>query len=116
MPRISNIGLDTNITGSDKLLGSDEAGNTKNFKVQDLSSFFATNSGSHKHHQNSASATWTITHNLNLTDYLPCVNIKLSGGGTYNNVQSMGVVTYLTADSLKVEFATVQSGYAYIKS
>lgn len=116
MPRISNIQLDATVTSSDKLLGTDEAGNTKNFKIQHLSSFFATNTGTYKHHQNNASDTWTITHNLDLTDYLPIVNIKLSGGGTYNNVQAMGVVTYLTKDSLKIELADAASGYAFLKS
>ena len=116
MPKISNIQLDTNITNSDKLLGSDEAGNTKNFKVEHLSAFFANNAGSFKHHQNNASDTWTITHNLDLTDYLPQINVKLSGGGTYNNVLAMGVVTYLSKDQLKIEFSTANSGYAYLKA
>ena len=44
------------------------------------------------------------------------INVKLSGGGTYNNVQAMGVVTYLTKDSLKIEFSTANSGYAYLKA
>jgi hypothetical protein len=116
MPKISNIQLDTNITSSDKLLGSDEQGNTKNFKVEHLSAFFANNAGSFKHNQNNASAVWTITHNLDLADYLPQVNIKLSGGGSYNNVQAMGVVTYLSKDQLKIEFSTSNSGYAYLKA
>ena len=116
MPKISNIALDQSISASDKLLGSDESGNTKNFKIQHLSAFFATNTGTYKHHQNNSSDTWTITHNLDLTDYLPHVNIKLSGGGTYNNVQAMGVVTYLTKDSLKIEFANAKSGYAFLKT
>jgi hypothetical protein len=42
MPRISRYANDQSISDNDKLLGSDEAGNTKNFKVSDLSNFFGT--------------------------------------------------------------------------
>jgi hypothetical protein len=45
---------------------------------------------------------------------LPHVNIKLSGGGTFNNVQAMGVVTYVTKDQLTISLADAHSGYAYI--
>jgi len=115
MARINNYGQDANVTENDKLLGSDESGNTKNFSLSSLSAFFASNVGVKKHHQNTASATWTITHNLDLEDYLPCINIKLSGGGTFNNVQAMGIVTYLTKDSLRINFLDAKSGYAYLK-
>ena len=115
MPRISRIQNDTSITDNDKLLGSDEAGNTKNFKISDLSNFFAENAGVYKHNQNSASATWTITHNLDLEDYLPHVNVKLSGGATFNNVQAMGIVTYVNENQLTINFIDAKSGYAYIK-
>ena len=115
MARINSYGLDANITDNDKLLGSDESGNTKNFSISSLKTFFESNTGVKKHHQNNASATWTITHNLDLADYLPCVNVKLSGGATFNNVQAMGIVTYLTKDSLKIEFLSAKSGYAYLK-
>ena len=115
MARINSYGLDANVSDDDKLLGSDESGNTKNFSVSSLKNFFAENTGVKKHHQNTASATWTITHNLDLEDYLPCINIKLSGGGTFNNVQAMDIVTYLTKDSLRINFLNQKSGYAYLK-
>ena len=115
MPRISRYANDTSISDNDKLLGSDEAGNTKNFRVSDLSNFFAESTGIFKHHQNNTAATWTITHNLDLEDYLPHVNVKLSGGGTYNNVQAMGIVTYVNKNQLTINFADPTSGYAYIK-
>ena len=39
----------------------------------------------------------------------------LSGGGTYANVQAQGVVTYVNNNSLKINLAKSESGYAYIK-
>lgn len=115
MPRIQNIENDSSLSGGDKLLGTDSSGVTKNFPLAELATFLVTGVSSKKHHQNNASATWTITHNLDLADYLPCVNVKLSGGATFNNVQAMGIVTYLTKDSLKIEFLSAKSGYAYLK-
>lgn len=115
MPRISKLGLDGSISDNDRLLGTDESGNTKNYKVKDLSNFFASNAGVFKHHQNNAATTWTITHNLDLDNYLPHVNLKLSGGGTYDNVQAMGIVTYVSKNQLTINLAAAHSGYAYIK-
>jgi len=115
MPRISKYELDGSLSDNDKLLGSDEAGNTKNFKLKDVANFVAESGGVFKHHQNNTSATWTITHNLDLEDYLPHVNIKLSGGGSFNNVQAMGIVTYVNKNQLTISFADPTSGYAYIK-
>tara|TARA_Y100001937_G_scaffold90295_1_gene122170 strand:+ start:144 stop:494 length:351 start_codon:yes stop_codon:yes gene_type:complete len=114
MPRINQIQKDLELNAEDKLLGSDVSGATRNYTMQQVGDFVASLGQAHKHHQNSASATWTITHNLNLVDYLPQVNIKLAGGGTYNNVQSLGMVTYLTKDSLKIEFSAQYTGFAYL--
>jgi|TARA_R100000458_G_C8262665_1_gene238041 hypothetical protein len=114
MPRINKIQNDATITGDDKLLGSDVSGATRNFKLSDVADFCNTG-GSYKHHQNNAATTWTITHNLNLEDYLPHVNIKVSGGGTYNNVQAMGIVTYVNKNELTINLVDPASGYAYIK-
>jgi|TARA_R100000005_G_C4988553_1_gene196354 hypothetical protein len=116
MPRIKNYAQDTAVTAADTVIGTDESGNTVTFTMQQIADF-SNNDGStsnYKHHQNSAATTWTITHNLDLVDYLPHVNIKLSGGGTYNNVQAMGIVTYVTKDQLTISLADAQSGYAYI--
>ena len=115
MPRIQNIENDATLSNNDKLLGSDSTRATRNFPLSALAEFLVTGTSAFKHHQNNASATWTITHNLDLEHYLPHVNIKLSGGATYNNVQAMGIVTYITKDQLKIEFLDNKSGYAYIK-
>jgi len=116
MPRINKLTTDTTLTGDDKLLGSDSSGATRNYTLEQITNFvIEEGTDSYKHHQNSASAEWVITHNLNLTDYLPSVTIKLSGGGTYANVQAQGVVTYVNNNSLKINLAKSESGYAYIK-
>ena len=115
MPRISKYGLDGSISNDDKLLGTDESGNTKNYKISDLSNFFAGSAGVFKHHQNSAAAEWTITHNLDLADYLPHVTVKMSGGAIYPNIQGMGMVTYVDKDNLRINFVSAHSGYAYLK-
>jgi len=116
MPRIKNIQNDTALTGNDKLLGSDETGATRNFTLSDVATFVNTSasSGVFKHHQNSASATWTITHNLDLDNYLPSVSIKI-GSGTYNNVQATGIVTYVSKNQLTISFSSAQTGFAYLR-
>jgi hypothetical protein len=119
MPRIKNIQLDSALTSNDKLLGSDSSGATRNFSLDQVATYIKTSQDTntvYKHHQNNAATTWTITHNLDLADYLPHVNIKLSGGGTYNNIQAMGVVTYVSKDQLTIGLADSASGYAYIKA
>lgn len=40
MPRISTYTSDTSVEATDKLLGSNAGGATKNFAVQDISKFF----------------------------------------------------------------------------
>ena len=116
MPRISRIQNDTTVEASDKLLGTDTSGATKNFTIEQITDYVnENNSASHEHNQNSPSATWTITHGFNLTDYLPVISVKMSGGVSYDNVQAMGVVTYVNPNQLTINFATEQSGYAYLK-
>jgi hypothetical protein len=115
MPRISKYQLDGSISNTDKLLGSDEGGNTRNFKILDLSNYFAENAGVKKHHQNSAAAEWTVNHDLDLANYLPNITIKMSTGVVYPNVQGMGMVTYVDKDNLKINFISAESGYAYLK-
>ena len=115
MPRISKYVLDGNLTDTDRLLGTDEGGNTKNYKLKDLSNFFASNAGVFKHNQNNAAAEWTITHNLDLEHYLPHVTVKMSTGVVYPNVQGMGMVTYVDKNTLKINFISAESGYAYLK-
>jgi hypothetical protein len=114
MPKINQIQKDLTLSNNDKLLGSDESGATRNYTMKQVADFVSTLGQSYKHHQNNASTTWSIQHDLNLVDYLPQVNIKLSGGGTYNNVQALGVVTYVDKDNLTITLVDAASGYAYL--
>jgi len=116
MPKIKNIERDLAIQANDKLLGSDVTGVTRNYLVSDLTAFIKASGLSFKHHQNNASDTWTITHNLDLTDYLPNITIKLSGGVQVNNIQALGLVTYIDKDNLKINLLNAESGYAYIST
>ena len=40
MPKIQNIQRDTDISRSDKFLGSDSGGATRNYVIEDVSKFF----------------------------------------------------------------------------
>tara|TARA_Y100001937_G_scaffold120559_1_gene178005 strand:+ start:404 stop:748 length:345 start_codon:yes stop_codon:yes gene_type:complete len=113
MPRISKYELDGSLSNNDKLLGSDEAGNTKNFKLKDVADFCAANGGVFKFTQNSLSDTWTITHNLDIEDHLPHVTIK-SDSGTYNNYEILGDIRYVNKNQLIIHFHTAQRGFAFI--
>ena len=124
MARISKYGQDLGVTKTDKLLGSDSGGATKNFSIESLSNYFAENAGVHKHHQNNAATSWgssdgsggyKITHNLDLENYLPNVTLKMSGGAVYANAQGLGLVSYVDENSLRIQFSAAESGYAYIK-
>lgn len=60
----------------------------------------------YEHTQPSASATWTITHNLN---FYPNVTVLDSAG-----TQVEGELAYLTRNQLQIEFAVPISGTAYL--
>jgi len=125
MPRLKNIAVDSTIDSNDKLLGSDVSGATKNYTIGNVTTYIQNNmTVSFKHHQNNSGTDWGvadgsggywIVHNLDLEDYLPNVTIKLSGGGTFANVQAMGLVTYVDKNKLRISLADSASGYAYIK-
>tara|TARA_Y100000401_G_scaffold117536_1_gene126945 strand:- start:1419 stop:1769 length:351 start_codon:yes stop_codon:yes gene_type:complete len=115
MPRIKNIQKDLTLTSEDKLLGSDKDGATRNYSLGDIAKFVEDNSaGVFKHVQTNAAATWTVTHNLDLNNYLPNVTVKISGG-TYANVQATGIVTYVNNNELTIAFSSAQAGLAYIR-
>ena len=66
MPKIKNIQQDSAVTAGDKVLGSDTSGATRNYTMQQIANFVVESGSSHKHHQNTDSDTWTITHNFEL--------------------------------------------------
>ena len=93
----------TNVQGGDGLFYNSTTNKWENTKT------------AHKHFQNNSSTTWSITHNLNLDNYLPTITVKLTEGTVYNDVQAMGIVTYINQNQLTINFLQAKSGYAYIK-
>ena len=93
----------TNVQGGDGLFYNSVTNKWENTKT------------AHKHFQNNSSTTWSITHNLNLENYLPTITVKLTEGAVYNDVQAMGIVTYINQNQLTINFLQAKSGYAYIK-
>lgn len=108
MAKISSFPQDTNVEAGDKLLGTDVSGATKNFSITSIvnSTAFASHGGTTTHTQGSASATWTVTHNLNK---FPSVTIVDS-----NEEQIFGVVDYQSANTIVLTFSAAISGKAYL--
>ena len=113
MPKISKIQVDTTISEGDKVLGSDASGATRNYTLKQIADFVVESGGSHKHHQNTDSDTWTIEHGLELDGYLPSVTIRLDDG-THVDANAFGQVKYVNKNQLKIFFAASYSGFAYI--
>ena len=87
MARISTYEQDNNITTGDKLLGTDSGGGTRNFVVNDLSSFLAESNSS----GNSSSFTFKYKQT---NRFAGDMNFTLSSGGTFANVTSIKVSKY----------------------
>jgi hypothetical protein len=85
MPRISKFTSDTTVEKTDKLLGSNANGSTKNFAVQDISTFFKNTNASGTaaqfgyQYKSSGSGTFTPT---------------FSSGSTFANLNSVKVNKY----------------------
>ena len=70
------------------------------------------NSVQYTHSQNLASTTWTINHNLGK---YPAVSIKFSSSDeVYTNVGAFAGVTYTNENSITINLAAAESGYAYL--
>ena len=112
MPRINNLQTDTTINDNDKLVGTDGlTGQTKNYKIEDLKTHIR-KGRLFTHHQNTASTTWVINHNLNT---FPSVSIKFSSSDDiYENVGAFGGVTYNNENTITITLAAAESGYAYL--
>lgn len=112
MPRIQNLPQDNTINDNDKLLGTDSTtGNTKNYNIGDLADFI-NKKQLYTHHQNSASTTWTINHNLGK---FPTVSLKFSSSdNVYTNVGAFAGVVYTNDNTITITLAASESGYAYL--
>jgi len=64
------------------------------------------------HHQNTASASWVINHNLGK---FPSVSIKFSSSdNVYTNVGAFAGIVYTDENNLTINLAAAESGYAYL--
>lgn len=70
------------------------------------------NSVQYVHNQSLASTTWTINHNLGK---FPAVSIKFSSSDeVYSNVGAFAGVTYTNENSITINLAAAESGFAYL--
>ena len=92
MGRISNYSQDTDVTKSDKLLGSDSGGSTKNYSLEGISNFFK--------HTNAAGVVGQFVWQYkNATPEVGQVKPTFSTGSTFANVTSLKVSKYIKGDT-----------------
>ena len=92
MGRISNYSQDTDVTKSDKLLGSDSGGSTKNFSLESVSDFFK--------NTNAAGVVGQFVWQYkNATPEVGQVKHTFSTGSTFANVTSLKVNKYIKGDT-----------------
>lgn len=112
MARISTYIKDSNITGEDKVIGSDAQNNnaTVNFPLSGILTYVKNNvtftSSTVVHTQSVASNIWTIDHNM---DKFPSVSIVDS----IDNVV-IGEILYSTSNRVILTFSAPFSGSAYL--
>lgn len=92
MPRISNINLDTTVEKTDKFLGSNSGGATKNFQLSDVSKFFK--------NTNAAGIAGQLTYQYK-TSSLSNGNmgVTFSSGSTFQNATSLKVNKYIYGET-----------------
>ena len=96
MPRISNINLDTTVEKTDKFLGSNSGGATKNFQLSDVSKFFK--------NTNAAGIAGQLTYQYK-TSSLSNGNmgVTFSSGSTFQNATSLKVNKYIYGETDSIE-------------
>jgi len=87
-------------------------GSIVNNTIYGIDMFAESGDVSYAHHQNNASDTWTINHNL---AKFPSVSIKFSSSdNVYTNVGAFAGVVYTDENNLTINLAAAESGYAYL--
>ena len=87
MARISSYAKDTNLSSTDKLLGSDSSGDTRNFVISDVTKFIAETGAA------GSSSSFTYRNN-NGTPASGEAKFTISSGSTFANVTSIKVSKY----------------------
>ena len=93
MPRINNIGLDTDVTKDDKLLGSDSGGATKSYTLKNISKFFKDS--------NAAGIAGQFTYQYKNTSPYPSgtMRVTFSSGSTFQNATSIKVSKFIYGET-----------------
>ena len=105
MGRISNYSQDTDVTKSDKLLGSDSGGSTKNFSLESVSDFF-------KNTNAAGVAAQFVWQYKTTTPVSGQIKPTFSSGVTFANLQSLLVSKYIhgeTANSVENILITLEN-------
>ena len=93
MPRINNIGLDTDVTKDDKLLGSDSGGATKSYTLKNVSKFFKDS--------NAAGIAGQLTYQYKSTSPYPAgsMRVTFSTGSTFEKITSIKVSKFIQGEA-----------------
>ena len=87
-------------------------GSVVNNKIYGIDIFPESGDITFAHHQNTASASWVINHNLGK---FPSVSIKFSSSDSvYTNVGAFAGIVYTDENNLTINLAAAESGYAYL--
>tara|TARA_R100001198_G_scaffold37683_1_gene20526 strand:- start:404 stop:1138 length:735 start_codon:yes stop_codon:yes gene_type:complete len=92
MPRINNIGLDTDVTKDDKLLGSDSGGATKSYTLKNISKFFKDS--------NAAGIAGQFTYQYKTSGLVSgTMGVTFSSGSTFQNATSIKVSKFIYGET-----------------
>ena len=92
MPRINNIGLDTDVTKDDKLLGSDSSGATKSYTLKNVSKFFKDS--------NAAGIAGQFTYQYKTSGLVSgTMGVTFSSGSTFQNATSIKVSKFIYGET-----------------
>ena len=92
MPRINNIGLDTDVTRDDKLLGSDSGGATKSYTLKNISKFFKDS--------NAAGIAGQFTYQYKTSGLVSGnMGVTFSSGSTFQNATSIKVSKFIYGET-----------------
>ena len=92
MPRINNIGLDTDVTKDDKLLGSDSGGATKSYTLKNISKFFKDS--------NAAGIAGQFTYQYKTSGLVGgSMGVTFSSGSTFQNATSIKVSKFIYGET-----------------
>ncbi len=111
--KVESFGVDSNSNFYNMTLSKKTSnGSVVNDKVYGIDIFAESGDATFAHHQNNASDTWTIQHNL---AKFPSVSIKFSSSdNVYTNVGAFAGVVYTDENNLTINLAAAESGYAYL--